>query len=694
MAKKNKFPDQGRNFMEEKLKSVKKKGKNNPAEENPLFMAQMEARKAMLETMPKSLEEELAESPAQEGKDEKSGNSVPQPPQSFNPTKLLFFKQYNTYQGLFEISVNKENDAAANYESGDIFRKTVLHLANWLRERVGDSLDAYAELAFLRTDYPVPEDYKSFDVTNTKNINGLGFIELEIAYLEDKKAWLCCFPEPAGNLEGKEVKGRTFKTEILVYDLGDSAVLGVRQSCREPDENVEDAKVIRPGLVRRFFVDPELTISEYGLKEYPFLQTPVKLNGKSEQDCRKIREELIYSDNRQMPVIFITEKYYDDEANHEDVLKKTGGLLGFGHVVVVQKSNFKLFTEDMEKAEIFDVPLLKDALANDKVICIRSGLRDWRVTITDTFTEAYNTLREEPLRRYCDFKGYKFKPSWWEFSDRDGTPANDLDGNAVVESYKAEVDRLKIANDETKKDADRLQDENGELKRQLKSLNNQYHQIKTEFDGNSEAKEKAEKECREIREKNKELEKSEKKAVEERRNLAAEMEKRYKPLVNLPEFGLDKADEILDWIRKYYSDCIVIHPDAVKSFKKNERNIAWRRFCLLIHYLYGYTLHRNNGGMVFDKNAARDFDPAEYGICVDPVSTGSGATEMHKEDYEILLDEEDGKGPKTVIMDLHLKYGKGSDANMVRVYFYYSPTLKKSVIGYMPGHLKTRKDSH
>ena len=45
-------------------------------------------------------------------------------------------------------------------------------------------------------------------------------------------------------------------------------------------------------------------------------------------------------------------------------------------------------------------------------------------------------------------------------------------------------------------------------------------------------------------------------------------------------------------------------------------------------------------------------------------------------------------------MDLHIKSGKGSDVNMIRIYFYYSSELKKSVIGYMPGHLPTRKQAH
>lgn len=61
---------------------------------------------------------------------------------------------------------------------------------------------------------------------------------------------------------------------------------------------------------------------------------------------------------------------------------------------------------------------------------------------------------------------------------------------------------------------------------------------------------------------------------------------------------------------------------------------------------------------------------------------------MHKDKYTITVSE--GGENKDVILDLHLKYGKGMDDNMIRIYFYYSSVEKKSFIGYMPGHLPLR----
>lgn len=65
---------------------------------------------------------------------------------------------------------------------------------------------------------------------------------------------------------------------------------------------------------------------------------------------------------------------------------------------------------------------------------------------------------------------------------------------------------------------------------------------------------------------------------------------------------------------------------------------------------------------------------------------------MHRDKYTIEITE-NGEN-KYILLDLHLKYGKGGDSNMLRIYFYYSSVEKKTFIGYMPGHLPTRKDAH
>ena len=112
----------------------------------------------------------------------------------------------------------------------------------------------------------------------------------------------------------------------------------------------------------------------------------------------------------------------------------------------------------------------------------------------------------------------------------------------------------------------------------------------------------------------------------------------------------------------------------------------------MIHYLAGYTKYRNDGDAGIDPSTAREYDPEDYGFRVEPTGSGQGALEIHKDKYTIKITE--AGGTKSVLLESHLKSGKGMDSNMIRIYFYYSPVEKKSFIGYMPGHLPIRNAAH
>ena len=169
----------------------------------------------------------------------------------------------------------------------------------------------------------------------------------------------------------------------------------------------------------------------------------------------------------------------------------------------------------------------------------------------------------------------------------------------------------------------------------------------------------------------------------------AEEKKRVIPLLSIP----GKKDGVLPWIKQFYEKELIIHPNAVKSFNDDNRNIDIHKFCMMIHYLAGYTKYRNSGGKTIDHEAAREYDPEDSSFKVEPSGSGLGATEMYRDKYTITIVDPGGE-KKDVLLDLHIKTGKGADANMIRIYFYYSPEMKKSVIGYMPGHLPTRQQPH
>ena len=115
---------------------------------------------------------------------------------------------------------------------------------------------------------------------------------------------------------------------------------------------------------------------------------------------------------------------------------------------------------------------------------------------------------------------------------------------------------------------------------------------------------------------------------------------------------------------------------------------------MMIHYLAGYTKYRNDGGVTLNALAAREYDPEDSGYKIEPVSSGSGGSaKFFKDKYTITIKDSNGRS-KSVLMDIHLKFGKGKDSEMIRIYFYYDSDRKKSIIGYFPGHLPIRDSAH
>ena len=599
-------------------------------------------------------------------------------------TRLVFFKQYNTYQALLAVYPRE------GFSVSDAFSKVVLYIMRWFKNRLGDdAFDQYPDIMYLKEDYPSPDDYAGFDIEKVANINGLDFIDFETAYIPDKNAWVVSLIEPDNGQEGKNLHGRTFTTEIAVYQQDNCVVLGIREGCREPKTNEEDAFGFRPGFVRDIFFDDDLIVGEQGLdKEYAFARKAYRLNGKSGEACRKLYESLIASSYRQMPVLFVPGSYY--EKNSIEVDKKTESLLGYCHVVVWESTCRKLFEHVMENKEFVEVAE-EGQLIFYRTTSFQSYPADYYEQDQENLMDVIKLkAQREPLRKSCDFREFSFKPSWWEPPVTGTDNSEDIDEirnryNAEIAHISQEVNNLKRDNDELQRRIDQLTSENkrldGEIAQNVSRIGRQFLEL-----------EETVSERERIRDRLREQEALVMQRDVTIRGMQRDERQRCIPLINLPLAGSDKKGDILRWIKEYYSDVIEIHEDARKSFAGDNRNLDWHRFCMMIHYIAGYTRYRNDSGPALDPLAARDYDPEESGYKIEPAGSGQGALEFHKNKYVISIIEAGVR--KEVLLDLHLKYGKGMDNNMIRIYFYYSTEEKKSFIGHMPGHLPTRKDAH
>ena len=597
-------------------------------------------------------------------------------------TKLAFFKQYYTYQAFLEIHSSNETTVE------DCFVKTILYIMRWFRNRLGEEVyDKFPDTGFLKEIYPEPENYKAFDIENASNIYGFSFIDFEAIFTNKKSTWLVRLTEPDNGNERSDIYGRTFTTELFVNKLSESVALGIRESCREPDSNSEDASGYRPGFVRDMFFDDDIIITEFGLdKKYAFSKKPVILNGKSGEACEKLFCELINSENRQMPILFVPDDYY--KKYNEEVDKKTQSLLGFAHVVVWEGSSAKLFSQVMESEE------LNEVAGEGQLIFYRKNQKmdypsDYYEEKTDDLLEDIKIrAQKEPCRKNFDFKEFVFKPSWWDLAATEESDDSKISVEELTNTYEKQVSDLKIQLEDLRTDNDFLQRKNDRLENDNKELDKRQNKLVSDAFRYKEDIADLEKRIEELKEDKRRIEAKMLQDEMTWKNYVNSEQERYLPIINLPSVTKDIKEDIVVWIEKYYSDVIHLHPDAVKSLKDDNRNIDWHRLCMMIHYLSGYTRYRNEGGVAINSGAAREYDTEASGYKVEPCSSGSGSTEIHKDKYTISVNGKD------VIMDMHLKYGKGLDANMIRIYFYYDPEQKKSIIGYMPNHLPTRSDSH
>ena len=597
--------------------------------------------------------------------------------------KLTFFRQYYTYQAFLEL--HPEGDFSAD----ECFTKAILYIMKWFRDRMGEEVYvAYPDTVYLKDDYPEPDDYKNFELDKVGNIYGFSFIDFEAAFIDDKNTWIARLIEPDNGVEKVDIHDRTFTTEIFVSKLQDSVALGIREGCREPETNVKDASGFRPGFVRTMSLDPNIMITEFGIdRKYAFLKKPFILNGKSGKECDGLYSNLIVSENRQMPVLFVPGDYYKEHI--EEIDGVTRSLLGHAHVVVWEETCGKLFGQTMQSDELAEV-------ANaGQIIFYRTTNKNtylpdyYQPEAEEVLKEIKERAQKESIRKNIDFKRFVFKPSWWDINKVNNQDAVTEDVADKINAYEKMVAELQKDCDDLRNDNEGLQRKNEELKKQngeLKKENAKQAGVTNKLNEDINDRDS---EINGLKEMNQRLKAEAIWNQHVYEGLRSSEKDRYRPIINLPLFPKDIKNDIINWVEEYYSDVIVLHQDAIKSLKDEKRNIDWRQLCMMIHYLAGYTRYRNEGGAALDAHAAREYDPEDANYKVTPAGSGKGgATSMCKDEYTI------NYAGKNVTMELHIKYGKGRDADMIRIYFYYDPEEKKSVIGYMPGHLGTRKSSH
>ena len=147
-----------------------------------------------------------------------------------------------------------------------------------------------------------------------------------------------------------------------------------------------------------------------------------------------------------------------------------------------------------------------------------------------------------------------------------------------------------------------------------------------------------------------------------------------------PLYSPTDKEKVCDWIEKNFSSQLIVTSKAKSALHKYAGALQTEILCDGIVYLNAYVLYRNGQISQEELQLYAERYHWEAGSC------GKEALKLHKEEYTATYDG------KKYLLNLHLRYGIRSQV-LIRIYFCYDETLQKGIIGYMPSHLATVRQS-
>ena len=653
---------------------------------------------------------------------------------SKNVLPLGKYRKYNAYQAVFDVFA--ANDAGVDVDAR--FKKTILLVIKWLKERYLKSApgdNAVAAFDSLRQ-YPDPEEYAGFDPSSIEDIEALDEDEIRICcHRSDEnntEEWAILINEPG-------LKQETFITDICVKKQKDRVLLAVRGAIKVPVSYSEEVTYYRPAFIRMIVNDDMLCLTESGTNiRYAFGNTAIHINGKSNTECTQFREGFIDNPSRQLPVFFVSAQAFDDlgfedaympaaeepkEEESAEVDSEKGSAeegstktdddqkdidhgrnivnaavyasMGYTHIFVVDGSTRKLFANT-------DHESLADRLEAGEFVMLGSDetqrdyktyfeLNDKKQMIGSFMTQ----LRQSMERFPYDFGDIEFYRELWIRKRDDELHAlvsdgnGDIDSNELLRKTRMLSYTISLIEAEKEQEDEDHRREIEELNTKIDKLTRELNKLKNYSESLKEQKQQLKNDNRELSDKVDEVSFEKAEASANDTLSAKEYADRHIGILNPP--AKFQKDMLIDWIDKYYSDTLILHDRARHSL--NSADISEQRcriIASMIHYLHGCTLYWNMGNNDFDsdKTVQQEFVPSGYPFEVALV--GTSTTNQYKTKYQIDISAYD-ENAGTVLMEQHIKYGKGfgDDPTMVRLYYYYDKKIGKTVIGDLPNHLPT-----
>ncbi|MCR5806931.1 MAG: hypothetical protein K6G68_07850 [Oscillospiraceae bacterium] len=167
---------------------------------------------------------------------------------------------------------------------------------------------------------------------------------------------------------------------------------------------------------------------------------------------------------------------------------------------------------------------------------------------------------------------------------------------------------------------------------------------------------------------------------EEAYRKSAELIEFYNNMVSIASRFPTNKNDIGEWIDEYFSDDLITASRALNELRKYSGSLDVAALCDGLVYLAEYAKYRRQeiGEDVLELYAQR--------CHWDIQGCGKEALKMHRDEYTVNIDG------AQYLLDQHIKRGIHAE-ELIRIYFCWDAKCRKVIVGSMPEHLATVKNS-
>jgi len=632
-------------------------------------------------------------------------------------TKVQALKSYPTYQ--FYATADSKT---VNID--DVFKICILETIRWVRSRLQAFHDLPQELLV-----PDPEHFSAYsenDLTSFSYNNGF---QIDVIYIDSISVWSFRITEPdnGANLgtpyERPAVNGRTFTTEIAFRKQKDCVEVGIKTICSEPADTTADCEVFRPRVVKALIENCELVLHHGG---WVLDGTPMEITTNNALD----RFFMLYSDPKQsIPLILVADS---DSAQKEAQVvvspssvtalsASSYNLSGFG--AHDRKYDIEIKAEGVGTKKSITIPKSKSpkakknseaAISNRRPVSIKLPILDYSelakhlisfgiVAFVDEklFKQLYNkthiSVKHGDILIISHQEAIECH-SYSQYSDDMPSYSRSLRSN-IIEMQKRSLYNFgdvlfysdaKLKEYHTKRhQTDSLEEkcriyklEITELRSQIKEISQQQLDKQHIAESLRLTQKKVDGLSLELQSRNDDYQR----LVE----IMEHKENAYQKSARLIQFYQQQLDmaaqyptdknEICNWIEEFFSAELVLSNRAKSEMRKYSNALDIISLCDGIVFLDAYVKYRRHEISEDDLSLYAEHRHWEIQGC------GKEAIKMHRADYTVSIDG------VSYLLDQHIKHGIRAE-ELIRIYFCWDDRNQKVIIGSMPGHLATVKNS-